>query len=199
VRVECANGKCSLVLLVSLLSSYVRFVAARAAGEVPTGAAWQRTFVTSHPAYKHDSVVSNPIVYDLMREISAIGAGEHMSPSLLGEQAAHLQQVSASVPVEAGVSLSSDAESADAGGAASTAAAPSAPLSRPEATTIVSARRAPALGVRLRGKSFAEEVKEGASSSALIKALIDRYTLKSGRSFADVPSFLSSVAADGAQ
>ena len=35
-------------------------------GTLRTPATWIRNFVRSHPAYKHDSVVSQEINYDLM-------------------------------------------------------------------------------------------------------------------------------------
>ena len=45
-------------------------------------------------------------------------------------------------------------------------------------------------GVRMRGRSFSEDVM-ASTRSALILALLERYTLREGRAFADVPSFLS--------
>ncbi len=129
------------------------------------------------------------IAYDMLQEISALGTGEKVSVALLGEQAAHLQQISASVPVEIGVYAGTDDDRAALGTTGSVAAA----LASPATMASVAARRAPAPSVRLRGRSFAEEVKERTSNSALVKVLIDRYTLKGGRSFADVPSFLSSA------
>ncbi len=45
----------------------------RASGELQTTATWIREFVQKHPAYKHDSVVSQEIAHDLVMEIRAIG------------------------------------------------------------------------------------------------------------------------------
>lgn len=38
-------------------------------GELCTPAAWIRNFIVSHPAYKHDSVVSEEINYDLIKAV----------------------------------------------------------------------------------------------------------------------------------
>lgn len=45
----------------------------RASGELKTTASWIREFVQSHPAYRHDSVISDAIAYDLVMELKAIG------------------------------------------------------------------------------------------------------------------------------
>ena len=147
------------------LRSYVRFVAARSTGEAPTGASWQRSFVTSHPAYARDSVVSAPIAYDLLREAASLGLGERVAPLLLGEEAARFVRSKSAAPLPAaGGNMSPPLGRGVAG-------ASSVPLS----TSSTAAPRVPAAaGVRLRGKSFAEEVQERASSSKLVKALVDR-------------------------
>ncbi|XP_013418129.1 glutamate--cysteine ligase catalytic subunit [Lingula anatina] len=59
---------------------YLAFIGKRASGETPTTARWIRDFVTSHPDYKKDSVVTERINYDLMckcQEISNTNM-EHM-------------------------------------------------------------------------------------------------------------------------
>ena len=38
-------------------------------GRLCTPASWLRKFITSHPAYKHDSVVSEEINYDLVKAV----------------------------------------------------------------------------------------------------------------------------------
>ncbi len=53
------------------VETYLAFIADRASGVVPTGAAWQRRFVTGHPQYASDSVVSPEIAFDLLRRIEA--------------------------------------------------------------------------------------------------------------------------------
>lgn len=50
-----------------------------------TTATWIRKFVTEHPDYKHDSVVSDSIAYDLMVACREIGEGERACPELLGD------------------------------------------------------------------------------------------------------------------
>jgi glutamate--cysteine ligase catalytic subunit len=50
-----------------------------------TPATWIRQFVQSHPDYKHDSVVSPSIAYDLMIACKEIGEGERPCPEILGD------------------------------------------------------------------------------------------------------------------
>ena len=54
-------------------------------GELMTTASWVRKFVTSHPEYHHDSVVSDKINYDLFRHMKAISEGLLPCPELLGK------------------------------------------------------------------------------------------------------------------
>ena len=56
------NTKCEL-------RKYLDLIKLRAKGQLQTPAAWIRRFITSHPAYKHDSVVSDEINYDLVKAI----------------------------------------------------------------------------------------------------------------------------------
>mmetsp|Transcript_130605 Transcript_130605/g.194544 ORF Transcript_130605/g.194544 Transcript_130605/m.194544 type:complete len:734 (-) Transcript_130605:56-2257(-) len=66
------------------LEMYLDFVAARASGEIPTAAAWLREFVVTHPGYKQDSVVSEAVCYDLIKEVAAMGAMQGRVAELLG-------------------------------------------------------------------------------------------------------------------
>lgn len=50
-----------------------------------TGATYLRHLVTSHPAYKQDSVVSPEITYDLVKTVDRIAKGELHAPELLGD------------------------------------------------------------------------------------------------------------------
>ncbi|KAI9281284.1 glutamate-cysteine ligase-domain-containing protein [Umbelopsis sp. AD052] len=68
------------------LSRYLDLIKRRANGTLMTGATWMRQFVQNHPDYKHDSVVSQEINYDLMKTIEKISNGELEVPELLGEQ-----------------------------------------------------------------------------------------------------------------
>ncbi|RKP02081.1 hypothetical protein CXG81DRAFT_11207 [Caulochytrium protostelioides] len=51
------------------LDRYLRFVSARAAGRLPTNAMWIRQQLLRHPDYRHDSVVTPTMAYDLCRAI----------------------------------------------------------------------------------------------------------------------------------
>ncbi|KAI9023558.1 glutamate-cysteine ligase-domain-containing protein [Phycomyces nitens] len=66
------------------LSSYLSLISRRASGELMTGAAYLRQFVMNHPAYKHDSVVSPEITFDLVETVDKIAKGELKVPELLG-------------------------------------------------------------------------------------------------------------------
>jgi glutamate--cysteine ligase catalytic subunit len=48
------------------IKRYLELVKRRANGSLDTAATFIRNFVRSHPKYKHDSVVSQEINYDLM-------------------------------------------------------------------------------------------------------------------------------------
>merc|ERR1719473_108504 len=50
-----------------------------------TTATWMRHFVTTHPDYKHDSIVTAEIAYDLMKECHEISVGLKACPHLLGD------------------------------------------------------------------------------------------------------------------
>lgn len=52
------------------LGKYIDLIRQRAAGAIPTTALWIREFVSRHPGYKQDSVVTDEINYDLLHEIS---------------------------------------------------------------------------------------------------------------------------------
>ncbi|KAJ1812286.1 glutamate--cysteine ligase, partial [Coemansia sp. RSA 2598] len=56
----------------------------RASGKLCTLAAWMRVFVQSHPEYKHDSVVTPSINYDMLRTMNDIEEGRIRAPELLG-------------------------------------------------------------------------------------------------------------------
>ncbi|WFD18936.1 glutamate--cysteine ligase [Malassezia caprae] len=65
------------------LNEYLDLVGARADGRLMTNAAYIRQFVRSHAAYRHDSVVSDEINYDLLSTLDAIERGEKEAPGLL--------------------------------------------------------------------------------------------------------------------
>lgn len=65
------------------IHQYLRLIQKRASGELMTPAHWIRQFVSSHPDYKHDSVVSDTINYDLLCTMEKIQNGSLDCPSLL--------------------------------------------------------------------------------------------------------------------
>lgn len=67
------------------VSKYLDFIEKRAKGELITPATWMRQFVSSHPAYKQDSVISPEICYDLMVRCQQIGEGVVPCPEVLGD------------------------------------------------------------------------------------------------------------------
>ncbi|PYI06026.1 glutamate-cysteine ligase Gcs1 [Aspergillus sclerotiicarbonarius CBS 121057] len=58
------------------LASYLDLIRKRANGKLWTGAKWIREFVASHPGYKHDSVVSEEICYDLVKAVDEMTVKE---------------------------------------------------------------------------------------------------------------------------
>lgn len=54
------------------LNAYLRFISDRASGESPTLAHIMRNYIKQHPSYRHDSVVSDEISYDLLKQLSAV-------------------------------------------------------------------------------------------------------------------------------
>lgn len=67
------------------LDEYLQFISARAKGQLITCATWQRNFVTRHPSYKQDSIITEEIAYDLMMAAKQIGEGMLQCPELLGK------------------------------------------------------------------------------------------------------------------
>ncbi len=55
---------------------YLELVAQRASGKLMTTATWIRQFVRNHPEYKGDSVVSQKINYDMIKQLDLIERGE---------------------------------------------------------------------------------------------------------------------------
>lgn len=67
------------------LNRHLRLISRRASGELMTAAAYIRSFVRSHPAYQHDSVISPRVNYDLLVHLHRIMRGELHPPTLLGD------------------------------------------------------------------------------------------------------------------
>ncbi|XP_075982985.1 glutamate--cysteine ligase [Anticarsia gemmatalis] len=66
------------------VQQYLKLIQRRASGEISTMATWMRNFVTTHPQYKKDSVVSEKINYDLLKTACDIQMGKIAAPTLLG-------------------------------------------------------------------------------------------------------------------
>lgn len=58
------------------LATYLKLIGERASGGLDTTAHWIRNFVDAHPAYRHDSVVSDVIAHDLVGAVIAVGQRE---------------------------------------------------------------------------------------------------------------------------
>lgn len=68
-----------------MVQGYLTLIQKRATGELPTAATWIRRFVTTHPEYKQDSVVTPVIAFELLEKCDAIGKGLLQCPELLGD------------------------------------------------------------------------------------------------------------------
>ncbi|XP_005188300.1 glutamate--cysteine ligase [Musca domestica] len=58
------------------IEKYLTYLQKRASGEILTGAQWIREQVLKHPEYKHDSIVSDRINYDLLKRIQELQNGK---------------------------------------------------------------------------------------------------------------------------
>lgn len=65
------------------INQYLNLISRRAAGSLLTNATWMRQFVRNHPAYKHDSAVSDEIAYDLLWKMKRITNDEDHCPEVL--------------------------------------------------------------------------------------------------------------------
>ncbi|KAJ1731681.1 glutamate--cysteine ligase [Coemansia biformis] len=66
------------------LRRQLQLVRRRASGKLCTLATWMRNFVQNHPDYRHDSVVSPSINYDMLCTMNDIEEGRAAAPELLG-------------------------------------------------------------------------------------------------------------------
>lgn len=60
----------------TLIHVNLDFISKRATGEIMTDARYIRNFVMNHPQYKHDSIVTKEIAYDLIKQLLKIQNGE---------------------------------------------------------------------------------------------------------------------------
>ncbi|XP_068628616.1 glutamate--cysteine ligase [Battus philenor] len=66
------------------VQQYLKLIQRRASSEISTIATWMREFVTNHPQYNKDSVVTEKINYDLLKTAYGIQTGKIPAPTLLG-------------------------------------------------------------------------------------------------------------------
>ncbi|KAG5436895.1 hypothetical protein PCANB_001648 [Pneumocystis canis] len=70
------------------LEKYLELIGKRASGEWQTTASWIRSFIRNHPSYQKDSVISQEINYDLIKEAEKItnefGKNEELTKRFLG-------------------------------------------------------------------------------------------------------------------
>uniref|UniRef100_A0A5F8GGB7 Glutamate--cysteine ligase n=1 Tax=Monodelphis domestica TaxID=13616 RepID=A0A5F8GGB7_MONDO len=64
--------------------NYLKLIKKRASGELMTAARWMREFVSKHPDYKQDSVITDEINYSLLWECNKIANELSECPELLG-------------------------------------------------------------------------------------------------------------------
>jgi len=58
-----------------------KFINKRTSGEYLTSASWIRKYVQNHPLYKHDSVISNELAFDLVTALTSITEGTLKDPN----------------------------------------------------------------------------------------------------------------------
>uniref|UniRef100_A0A8B9FVU8 Glutamate--cysteine ligase n=1 Tax=Amazona collaria TaxID=241587 RepID=A0A8B9FVU8_9PSIT len=64
--------------------NYLKLIKKRASGELMTVARWMREFITQHPDYKQDSVITDEMNYSLIWKCNQIAQGQAECPELLG-------------------------------------------------------------------------------------------------------------------
>lgn len=67
------------------LDEYLRFISRRAKGELWTGAKYVRDYIMKNEKYKHDSIISEELNYDLICHIQKIQKGEIKPKEMFGE------------------------------------------------------------------------------------------------------------------
>ena len=67
-----------------IVDAYLDLISSRATGELMTAAAWLRKFASVHPAYEHNSLLNQEIVFDMVEAVNQIVRGTLEVPQLLG-------------------------------------------------------------------------------------------------------------------
>lgn len=70
-----------------VVERYLRLIVDRARGHLMTAAQWLRKKFTTHPDYKNDSVVTDAMAYDVLKECRLVGESKLPAPELLGSLA----------------------------------------------------------------------------------------------------------------
>lgn len=86
------------------VEQYLGLIERRASGQLMTSARWIRRFVTSHPEYKKDSVVSDGIAYDLVARINRLQHNFWCCPELIGTPASRTTATPPVTPTTSGTS-----------------------------------------------------------------------------------------------
>jgi hypothetical protein len=73
---NCPKKKEHLKEILQVLKSIENFIRDKVEGKRLTLAQWMRQFVRRHKLYKHDSIVSNHIMTDLLDELVKVSRGE---------------------------------------------------------------------------------------------------------------------------
>mmetsp|Transcript_7946 Transcript_7946/g.12744 ORF Transcript_7946/g.12744 Transcript_7946/m.12744 type:complete len:782 (-) Transcript_7946:725-3070(-) len=68
----------------TVVDQYLSFISKRASGDLVTLAQYIRHYVDNHPSYRHDSVISDEVAYDLLTHLNMVATGEVQAPELLG-------------------------------------------------------------------------------------------------------------------
>ncbi|KAH7937047.1 hypothetical protein HPB49_007564 [Dermacentor silvarum] len=92
------------------VEQYLQLIEKRASGQLMTAARWIRHFVTSHPEYKKDSVVSDGITYDLVARINRLQHNFWCCPELIGTPASRSTATPPASPAASGTSSPSREE-----------------------------------------------------------------------------------------
>lgn len=173
--IECDEKTCIVV------NDYIDFLIDRSKGTVSTTARWIRDFISNHPSYKKDSVVTKEIEHDLVRRCVDISNGKVHDATLLGDNRV--------CPIDVGQGVDR-------------LQFKSRPCDSLDAIQKEGDEKEPSFK-RLRGASFQEDVgmtQANAYKCAVVRALVEKYksephrkhVLKETLGFANTPAFLPS-------
>jgi len=84
-----------MVVEVVVVVIYLLTYCVLTAGQLKTTARWIRDFVAEHPSYQRDSVVSEPVCYDLVSACAEITNGTRDEPMLIFD---HKSRTAANLP-----------------------------------------------------------------------------------------------------